>query len=232
MAKISLLVTEVTQYGASFCVAGWDSAASRMVRPLPPGSGEAEASHFWAAQFAGVGKAFDVGNEVLLVGAPVASYGMPHATEDWLVSSGPVPVKGHGENAVPFLASGSVYSLMATAFGAALTAQPNDKWYVDNGQGIRSLAALELSPGDLDFFETSFQGGRKKLRVRVTEKNNLYDCSVASDPLNQIWVSGGLAAVRAKFSGHAGVHIRFGLARKMPQQQNRCFLQVNGICPK
>src|SRR4051794_33727523 len=87
MAQYDLIVTDVTSYGDLFCVAGWDRLSNRMIRPEPPGANAAvESSRFWSGQYAGPGRAFDVGNVVRFSAAPAdASFPFPHATEDRLV---------------------------------------------------------------------------------------------------------------------------------------------------
>ena len=87
MTQYDLIVTDVTSYGDLFCVAGWDRLSNCMIRPEPPGANVAiESSRFWSGQYAGPGRAFDLGNVVRFSAAPAdPSFPFPHATEDRLV---------------------------------------------------------------------------------------------------------------------------------------------------
>lgn len=72
---ISIIVTDVTEMHSNmYCVAGWDQAAGRMVRPLPGGSN-------WPASAIGPDLITPGASLVVaLTGAANSSY--PHRTED------------------------------------------------------------------------------------------------------------------------------------------------------
>ncbi len=79
--RYCVLVTEVTEYGALRCVAGWDLDRQMMVRPEPrPGD-------FWPAVMTGPTAPFRVGTVVEFLGqSPEPATAYPHFTEDRVVT--------------------------------------------------------------------------------------------------------------------------------------------------
>ena len=64
MAAYEILVTDVTNYGTLYCVAG-TTIDGRMIRPEPhTAKANNEVSRFWTDAAAGPGKFFSVGNIV------------------------------------------------------------------------------------------------------------------------------------------------------------------------
>lgn len=220
---IKIIVTDVTRYGTLFCVAGWDSANSRMIRPLPPTSGASESSHFWGSDLAGHGRVFFPGAEVELEGDSYAGYENPHTTEDWLLTHvSPKLLQSHPLSKIANLAPANLYTTVGRAFGPALKRQSNGKAYVPGGSGVRSLAAVNVPASNISF---SWDG--RKLRARVQDAYALYDCSAPSDRLISLVQAGGIGSVRSEFPRGKTAHVRFGLARRFPEDQ--CYLQVNDI---
>jgi hypothetical protein len=226
-------VTDVTCYGALYCVAGWDRHAGGMIRPEPPGANMAsEPSKFWDARFAGSARTFSVGNVVRVEASPPPpGFPFPHATEDRIVSAGTqIQVLGVLDlpGTVAAVAAG-VSPTLAAAFDGALVRAGSGKAYVPAGHNGRSLGAVDIAAAQIGFFEDSYQGGNPKLRARLTMGGVVYDLSVPADAARTRWKTGGLAALQADVQAGRRLHIRVGLSRPFPAMPNQCYAQINGI---
>ena len=71
---MDILITDVTEMAQGYCVAGWDTAAKRMVRPLPDGSN-------WATDLLGR-HGVAAGRSISAEPRGKANGVYPHLTED------------------------------------------------------------------------------------------------------------------------------------------------------
>ena len=233
MATHEIIVTDVTCYGTLYCVAGWDTVNQRMIRPEPSSANVAnEASRFWDSQFAGVGRPFSVGNIVRFeASAPPNGFPFPHATEDLVVDVGTSPrVLGHLTlvDVAEAVAAGVAPNL-EEAFGGALVRASSGKAHVPAGHVGPSLSAIEKNPGEISFYENTYDPNKRKLRAIVVDAGASYDLSVTADAVRTSWKAGGINGLDADLAASNRVHVRLGLSRPFAAMPNECFLQVNGL---
>jgi hypothetical protein len=224
-----IIVTDVTEMGAGhFCVAGWDSAASRMVRPLLPGR------HGWPASWIGPDR-FWPGNHIGFRQATSRPKGeWPHATEDTEIVPGSLDViSGGAPHGWTRGLAASVSPTLAKAFGQAVRCEPKagirTRAAVVSGSAVPSLGALIVRPDRLEFRNGPIRDGRPQLRARLTDPDGCYDLPVVAHQLRQHHRKGGTAEV-AREIGPGPWHVRLGLARPF-NGGKACFVMVNGVYP-
>jgi putative nucleic acid modification protein with dual OB domain len=226
-----LIITDVTNYGSLYCVAGWDRVNGGMIRPEPATANpHDEASRFWDSRFAGPGRPLSVGNIVSLdVEPPPSTFRFPHATEDRIVAAGnQMQVLGQlTPAAIAQHVALGVSPTLDAAFDGGLIREPSRKAYVPAGHNGRSLGALDLEPNNLIYFEKQFGNENPKLRARITVDSVLYDMPVTADATRERWRTAGIQALRTDVQNANRLHVRVGLARPFPADQ--CFSQVNGV---
>jgi len=231
MPNYEVIVTDVTTYGALYCVAGWDTQRNVMVRPEPPGANVAnEPSRFWDSQWAGPGKFFDVGNLVQFEAAsPPGNFPFPHATEDriWIKALNPTPVRTL--DAAQLNAAVPVSQGINGAFGGGLVHAPSGKAYVPKDFAGPSLGAIRAPAAQLRLFENSYDPNRPKLRAILTEGGARYDLAVTADAARTRWLNAGLNALQADIRACNQIHVRVGLSRPFPGRPDECYAQINGL---
>jgi hypothetical protein len=223
---MDLVVTEVTEmHHDTYCVAGWNGDQARMVRPLPNRAN-------WPATLLA---AHNIQPGAIIQVQPVgqANSVYPHKTEDMpidgtaitRVRSGPQPWFGPG---APPLASS-----LAAAFGQAI--QTTGTWqrakkgaHVKKDTQVNSLAALNVSRANLEFFEDDFEG-TKSLRAYVTDSDAKYILPVVARDLRELYRSKGVAAVNQPLPAAGNLHVRVGLARPWDKQPDKCVVMINGV---
>jgi len=232
MPTYNLIITDVTRYGDLFCVAGWDLDNGGMIRPEPStANAVAEASRFWTGQHAGPGKFFAVGNQVRFNAAmPPANFPFPHATEDRLVVSGNSAVIAQMTVAqmVQSVAAG-VSGSLDDVFGGQLHRAHSGKAHVAAGAQTGSLDAIEIDPGNIDFYEDNPKLGKRQLRALIDHDGVEYDFSVPADAAKARLLAGGVAALQADAQASQTIHVRLGLCRPFAAMPNSCYAQVNGL---
>lgn len=218
-----LVITEVTEMqGGNFCIAGWDAAGGRMVRPLPDGRNWTMGLIERHAVFPGASV------DVHLVGRPDKSR-YPHRSEDALVDRDRIrrldagPIDWLGEDAPP------AGMTLAAAFDrhlhhTDLRGGVRHGVHVPADLPVHSLGALAL-PRSLVRFVVDFG----KLRLMLNDGESRYSLAVSSLALKTAWRAGGIdGVVRAMPKSHL-LHIRVGLARPFGQPPDKCYVMVNGI---
>jgi hypothetical protein len=223
---MDLVVTDVTEmHHDNYCVAGWDKSGAHMVRPLPNRGN-------WPATLLTAHNVHP-GAIIRVKPAGQANSVYPHKTEDTpidgtsisLVSNGPQPWFGPG--APPSASS------LASAFGQAV--ETTGTWqrakkgaYVKKDTQVNSLAALEISRPNLEFFEEDFQGN-KSLRAYVTDSDGKYILPVVARDLRELYRAKGVAAVNQSLPASGNLHVRVGLARPWEKQPEKCTVMINGV---
>ena len=220
---LRLLITEVTDiHRGLYCVAGWDPAGARMVRPLPDGV-------YWPRfllETAGVvpGVTFEVTpNRIHL------HDDYPHRSEDLPIDLAPIdalpgaPVQWFGTGAPPTAAT------LADAFGGNL--RHTGLWrghrrgaHVLVGTRTCSLHGLRIASHHVSFMEDD-----ERLRVLLQDAETRYNLPVSSRSLREIWHVEGIAAVRRALPAGTDLHVRVGLARGFGEQRDRCYVMLNGV---
>ncbi|MCX5512851.1 hypothetical protein C3941_02845 [Kaistia algarum] len=233
MAIYNLCITDVTCYGALYCVAGWDIDDGGMVRPEPPGADPAhEPSRFWDAQYAGPGKIFAVGNIVRFdASGPPNSFPFPHATEDRIVKAGSQLqiVKSLSAAQLVEAAADSVSESLQDVFEGHLVRAHSGKAYVPANIKTNSLGAIEIDPGRITFHEDVTGAGKRRLRAVVDQDGVGYDLSVPADLARTRFLTAGLDALQADANSCDSIHVRVGLCRPFPDIPDACYAQVNGL---
>lgn len=229
--RYKVLVTDITQYGSLYCVAGWDIDHGGMVRPEPATSSlQVEASRFWTAELAGPGRIFSERNVVLIeADAPPAVFPFPHATEDRIVRGGSMlEVVGTMtvQESLQVLAAGTSRRV-PDAFDGGLVRRGNGKGSVAEGHRGRSLGAIDVPVSNLILFEET-DGNKAKLRAWLDDESQQYNFSVTSDELRTLWREVGCETLQAQIRlHHRRLHVRLGLARAFADQG--CMGQINGV---
>ncbi len=220
---LHLLITEVTDiHRGIYCVAGWDPAGARMVRPLPDGV-------YWPRALledAGIVPGATIAvtpNRIRLHGE------YPHRTEDLPIDLVPIdpvpaaPVHWFGTDAPPSAAT------LADAFGGNL--RHTGLWrghrrgvHVPTGTRTCSLHGLRVPSHHVSFIEDD-----ERLRVLLQDAETRYNLPVTSRALHEIWRAEGVAAVRRALPAGTDLHVRVGLARGFGEQRDRCYVMLNGV---
>lgn len=218
---MELLITDVTEMGSGvYCVAGWEVAARRMVRPLPGGNN-------WAAALLGQhgimpGKLIRVEPR----GTPNGIF--PHRTEDTSIDQTSIePLNGIFSDWLGASAP-QVAADLSTGFDGNLKC--NKEW---NGvkQGVHtlprvqcsSLVAIRVPKANLSFSEAF-----SKLKVTINDGLDSYQLTVSSKVLKEAWRTGGLAAVTNALPRREEFHVRLGLARPFDSPP-KCYAMLNGV---
>lgn len=218
---MDILITDVTEMGGgTYCVAGWDVAAKRMVRPLPNGSN-------WSTAL--LGQHGIVAGRTIQVTQQGATSGIfPHRTEDVSVVPASINVGNGvfsdwlGESAPQAAAD------LSAGFGGHL--RWNSVW---NGvkQGVHtlprvqcsSLVAVQILRANLGFSEVF---GR--LKAAINDGAESYQLTVSSKVLKEAWRAGGLVAVSNALPEREAFHVRVGLARPFDDPP-KCYAMLNGV---
>jgi hypothetical protein len=233
MPIYNLLITDVTCYGALFCVAGWDLDRGGMIRPEPATTNPLhEASRFWPDQYAGPGKLFAIGNVVELTASlPPPTFPFPHATEDRICNSGNVGavVDAMSPSQTAQTVAPSSSAGISSAFGGQLIRASSGKTHVPAGLPTNSLDSINIASGSVRFYEDNPAPGRRRLRAMINEGGVNYDFSVPADLARSLFLANGTAAVAAQAAASHSVHVRLGLCRPFAAMPNQCYAQVNGL---
>ena len=217
---MELLITDVTEMGGeTYCVAGWDTTANRMVRPLPNGSN-------WSSTLLGQ-HGIVAGSKIRVVPKGASNGIFPHRTEDTPIDPASIQVlNGVFSDWLGNLAP-QVAPDMETGFANLL------KWNkVWNGvrQGVHTLPRAQCSSlisvrtpkANLAFSEVF-----GKLKATVDDGSASYQLTVSSKVLKEAWRAGGLAAVNSVLPQRAELHVRVGLARPFDEPP-KCYAMLNG----
>jgi hypothetical protein len=220
---LHLLITEVTEiHRGTYCVAAWDAAGRRMVRPLPDGI------NWTRAQIDGAG--IVPGTRIAVTPnriRPRGSY--PHHTEDLPID--PSPVERLADVPVDWLAAGAppLAPTLAAAFGGQL--RFTHVWHghrrgahVVTGTRVNSLHGVRIPSRMLSFVETD-----DRLRALLRDAEAGYDLPVTSRALREVWRAEGIAAVRRMLPVDTLLHVRAGLARGWGDHADKCYVMLNGV---
>jgi hypothetical protein len=220
---LRLLITEVTDiHRGIYCVAGWDLAGARMVRPLPDGV------HWPRALLESSGTA--PGATIAVTPNRIRLHGdYPHRTEDLPIALEPIdivpgrPVHWFGPDAPPSAAT------LTEAFGETL--RHTGLWrghrrggHVPTGTRTCSLHGLRVPSHHLSFIEDD-----DRLRVLLRDAETRYNLPVSSRGLHETWRDSGIAAVRRALPAGTDLHVRLGLARGFGEQKDKCYVMLNGV---
>jgi len=218
---MELLLTDVTEMGGgNYCVAGWDIAAKRMVRPLPNGSN-------WTGAL--LGQHGIVAGKLIRIEPRGTSNGIfPHRTEDTPID--PASIKASNKVFSDWLGASApqVAADLNTGFGGHL--QWNKEW---NGvkQGVHTLPRVQCSSlvaVRIPKSNLSFEEAFGKLKAMLDDGSDSYQLTVSSKVLKEAWRNGGLAAVNNALPATEEFHIRVGLARPF-QNPPKCYAMLNGV---
>jgi hypothetical protein len=218
---MDILITDVTEMGQdNYCVAGWDTAANRMVRPLPNGGN-------WTASLV-TQHGVVAGKLISVEPRGKANGGYPHLTEDTRIELASIkPSQGVfsdwlGESAPQVAAS------MGAGFDGHL--QWNKEWkgvkeglYALPGIQCSSLVAVRVPKANLTFSEAF-----GKLKATLNDGSDNYQLTVSSKVLKEAWRAGGLLAVNTALPTTEELHVRVGLARPFGNP-SRCYAMLNGV---
>ena len=219
---VDIRITDLTEMSAgTFCVAGWDAAAQRMVRPLPNGAN-------WTAATL---QQLQVVPGALLRLAPAgnANGEYPHLTEDMPIDAGKTShLPAH---AMRWFGPGApgMADTVADAFEGHTEANNQFRGtyqgnYVARGTRTRSLWAVNIPRGSITF-ETPFDS----LKAVIVDANGSYQLAVSSKALKEAWREGGIRQVEGILPKTGQLHARLGLARAFGDTPDKCYVMINGI---
>jgi hypothetical protein len=223
VATLRLLITEVTDIHPGICcVAGWDPAGRRMVRPLPDGVHWPRSLIYAAGVAPGVTIAVTP-NRIRLRGD------YPHRSEDVPIDLSPIenvatePIDWFGAEAPPLATT------LDEAFGGA--ARHTSLWrghrrgtYVPTGTQICSLHGLRIPSRWLGFIESD-----DRPRALLQDVEARYTLPVACRSLREILRRDGIAAMRRALPFATDLHVRLGLARGFREHADKCYVMLNGV---
>jgi hypothetical protein len=220
LPDMEILITDVTEMGTdTYCVAGWDVAANRMVRPLP------NASNWSSALVAQHG--IVSGRLIRAVTKGLSNGIFPHRTEDTPID----PASIHAMKGVfsDWLGESAPHVALDLEAGFAKLLKWNKVWGGVR-QGVHtlpraqcsSLVSVQVPKANVTFSEVF-----GKLKATVNDGAASYQLTVSSKELKEAWRSGGLAAVNNAIPARDRLHIRVGLARPFDDPP-KCYAMLNG----
>jgi hypothetical protein len=219
--QMELLITDVTEMGqGTYCVAGWDAAAGRMVRPLPGGSN-------WPAALLGQ-HGIVAGRMIRFAprGAPNGIF--PHRTEDTPIDQASIAALDGLFSDWLGVAAPEVTADLCTGFGGQLNW--NKEWdgvkqgvHTLPGVQCSSLVAVRVPKANLSFEEPF-----SKLKATLYDGSDSYQLTVSNKVLKEAWRAGGVTAVTNALPAREEFHIRVGLARPF-QNPPKCYAMLNGV---
>lgn len=218
---MDVLITDVTEMGGgNYCVAGWDIAAKRMVRPLPNGSN-------WATAL--IGQHGVAPGKLVRVTPHGASNGIfPHRTEDTPVDTASIAASNGVFSDWLGASAPQVAASLSAGFGGHL--QWNKEWngvkqgvHTQPGVQCSSLVAVRIPKDNLVFTE-SFG----KLKATLNDGSDEYQLTVSSKVLKEAWRASGLAGVTNALPARDEFHVRVGLARSFDNPP-KCYAMLNGV---
>lgn len=220
---MDILITEVTEmHHGNYCVAGWDVARRRMIRPLPNGG------NWTATMLAQHGVAPGVTIRVVARGVPTG--GFPHRTEDTPIDASATAVANGVFTDWLGAAAPAVAESLDRGFDGHLSWN-SEMWnetrkgvYVPADTHCSSLVAIRVDRANLSFLEDF-----NKLRANVNDGSRRYQLTVSSRVLKEARREGGLEAVRSALPSRADLCVRVGLARPFGTPPDKCYLMVNGV---
>jgi hypothetical protein len=222
VAEYRLLITDLTDFGALRCVAGWDIDRARMIRPEP------RPAAFWPSELTGANQPFFPGNIVRFsADPPNPPTDLPHLNEDRVVEGGIVLERRLSSpeftNALNLI--GAIPEVVVFGPPAQFS---NNKAFIETNTNHPSLVGTEVAVDAIRFFEENFRGKRRP-RCRLLMPDKMVNLSIASNQVRELFYAQGIAAVEASFANVARLHLRVGLARGFGEYPNRCYMQINGI---
>jgi hypothetical protein len=220
MKKHRLLITEITDYGTLHCVAGWDLALGKMIRPEPSPGG------FWSAEYVSDGRHFRRGAVVeLFARSPDPPTEYPHRTEDRVVVGAINQLEMMPAAERNRILASTTSPDLDTLFDGHLQVEKS-KGYIGRGVQCRSLGGIEVDARQFDVFEDTYKD-KTKLRCRLWHRGFVLVPTLPSTLARETWHRDGLAPIRSGLSAAKRLHLRIGLARAFPA--DRCYMQVNDI---
>ena len=161
----------------------------------------------------------------------------PH-TEDWIVSE--VYRERCGmlsrEERKAFLAR-ICDPDVASIFGAPLLQE--DGWYVEAGQGTRSLGTVTPRRGGMQVRYAERDGGKWEYRLRFNDASGArYNLSVTDLAFRYLldhlrdhkkYAAEVAARLLTDYFNKARVYLRIGLSRNWERYPDRCFAQITGV---
>src|SRR5690606_32105421 len=123
----------------------------------------------------------------------------------------------------------SVSPSLSAVFDNELVRSANSKAYVPSNANVRSLGAIEIITGNLEFYVNDYDPSKKKLRAQWSEGGVIYDLAITSAAEIQRWHDSGIDGLRAFWEQKDIIHVRVGLSRPFPQRPDGCYAQINGL---
>lgn len=221
----SLIVSELTNIGNSFCVAAWDLETNSMVRPMPY-------RDYWSEELVQrhqirQGTVF----ECVYTGANWRSF--PHRTEDQEIDAVSISVIGDeywtNSNDRP-RTWGSIPELFDNNIQIQSTYNQKRKIYVPENTQCRSLGGLVIPGSRIQFEEDQYDPENPKLRICISESLSVkYNLSVTCARLRHDWSNNGVQSLNDIYQEMHDLHLRIGLATSFSGMPERCSVQLNGI---
>lgn len=225
MARQSIIITDVTEMrvGVTYCVAGWNSQANRMIRPLPGVGNNWPNTHIGPALIW-------PGNEFHFDESALKNNGtFPHTSEDLVISTQNMQIATNMNRDWNPLVQPSTSASLSAAFGNAVTWRVyNQERYhtvVPAGTNVASLGAITIQSTDIDFFVDDFDS----IRCRLSDSDATYKLPLVAHNLRIIWRQQGIEALQTTFSNAGLLYVRLGLARPYDAHPDECTVMVNGI---
>ena len=218
---MEILITDVTEMsGNNFCVAGWDAANKRMIRPLPGGGN-------WPQALVAEHKT-QPGTVLTAEPTGAGNGAFPHRTEDTPIDVASIGTIQSSPNWVGADAP-DVSTGLSDAFGNNLQWNKifrgvHQGVYVPINTQCSSLAAVKVDRSSVNFAQPF-----GKLLAILDDGKEKYQLSVSGHIYKKGWREGGVEKATSLLPNRSKLHVRVGLARDFEGQPGRCYLMVNGI---
>lgn len=219
-----IVVTEVTDMSpGTHCVAAYDEASMRMIRPKPNGEN-------WTS--ANIKKLGVAPGRVLILGnsaeQQVSSH-LPHKNEDFYVKANDITSAGNVRpEPQSFNSLQECFDNNVVGYGSF---QGFSKAYVEDAKNCPSLSGLNVTAKKFKLYLNAYEG-KFKLRAKFLDSElEGWDMGVTSSELKSAigHDQDKINQFNADLGRLQAVHLRVGLARRFPAQKYRCFVQLNGV---
>lgn len=224
---MQILITDITDMAdGMYCVAGWNEAQGRMIRPLPQG-------RHWHAELLEKHR-IAVGSRIEVVPTGTHHFGdYPHTTEDLDVLAESIQfVDKVPSSQIIEIVPASALNLTEAFEGYLRLENPyfqmSQKLWVPVGSSCRSLVSINRPFGSIEILVNKFG----TLRARITSKEgdfNRVEVTVSCSLLKDAYRKGGVAHAMSKLPAADNWHLRLGLAREFERTPGECALMLNGV---
>ncbi|MCA3692447.1 hypothetical protein [Aquidulcibacter sp.] len=224
---MQILITDITDMAdGMYCVAGWNEAEGRMIRPLPQG-------RHWHAELLEKHR-IAVGSRIEVIPTGRHHNGdYPHTTEDLDVVTGSIQLVDEVPTSqIIEIVPAAAMNLTQAFEGHLRLENPfrgiSQKLWVPVGSRCRSLVSINRPFGSIEILVNKFGTLRAKIESNEGDFNRV-EVTVSCSLLKHAYRKGGVAHAMSKLPAADNWHLRLGLAREFEKTPGECALMLNGV---